>query len=98
MVWVFQKIYDNAQFKKILNEIQRILKKEGLIFVVDNVYPDNRKLISTSNLGDIYSGNNNSTPLRFFSDNSVLSCMKKIGLKRIKYQLIGHSFFELYKK
>jgi len=94
--WVFQEIFSNSAFKVILNGLDRIIKPDGLLLLTENIYPNTRKLHSTTDFGDIFINNGKPTLLRFFKNNTVSKILDP-DFELILSKLKGESFFELYK-
>jgi len=94
--WVFQEICDDGDFLHVLSEVRRVLRDDGKLIIAENVYPDSRKLIRASNLGDIFENHStHPTSLRFFRDNSLSAILKK-QFKLLFTKKVGDSFFEIY--
>lgn len=85
--WVFQEIIDDKSLKIIISEIKRIIKKNGLIIFVDNLYSDIRKEIKTSSMGELMQ-----------IDNSIIRQQKNNSMKTIfpnnEFKLLFHSEYE----
>ena len=85
--WVFQEIIDDKSLKIIISEIKRIIKKNGLIIFVDNLYSDIRKEIKTSSMGELMQ-----------IDNSIIRQQKNNSMKNIfpnnEFKLLFHSEYE----
>lgn len=96
--WVFQEIWENESFKAILLELQRILRKGGNIVVAENIYPNERTLFQNTDYGDLFFEKNMADKLRFFQNNTLISIMERIDLKRVKSLQVGYSYFEIYRK
>lgn len=94
--WILQELYEHIVFTGVINEICRILKTNGKLIVAENIYPDQRILRESTNMGDIFENQNNPPFLRFFPNNTLSAVIDKIGFNQIIYKQAGYSFFEVY--
>lgn len=97
--WVLQEISNESDFSTFLSEAKRVLSTEGSLIISENVYPDARKLLQRLPQGHIFANKNgHPSKLRFFFNNSFVGIMKNYELSLIKRKMIGHSFFEIYRR
>jgi ubiquinone/menaquinone biosynthesis C-methylase UbiE len=94
--WALQELTVDNNFNNILSEFERILKNNGLLLISENVYPDNRKLIETTSIGDIFENNELPPRLRFFKNNTLVKILNS-NFCLIYSEECNESFFELYK-
>ncbi|NQT49764.1 class I SAM-dependent methyltransferase [Candidatus Kuenenbacteria bacterium] len=97
--WVLQEMIDHEKFSIFLAEVKRILAPGGRFILAENIYPSDRILLTQSPQGNLFENKKGSpTKLRFFLHNSLAKIMKNYGLSLLQKQIVGHTFFEVYKK
>lgn len=95
--WVFQEIINDNEIYLILKEFDRILKSEGRIIIVENQYSDIRKIVKSTQYGDILKDNKGNL-LRQFPDNTLVNILKKSNYQKCNHIEFGMSFYEIYQK
>ncbi len=95
--WVFQEILEDKTLKNIVSEFKRILKPQGIIIIVDNIYSDIRHLLKSTQYGDLLEKNTNDI-IRQFKNNSVCSIFEEKHLNLLKHEEYQTSFYEIYIK
>lgn len=92
--WVFQEIIDDKSLKTIISEIKRIIKKNGLIIFVDNLYSDIRKEIKTSSMGELMQIDN--SIIRQQKNNSMKAIFSNNEFKLLFHSEYGSSYCEIF--
>ena len=95
--YVLQEIFDNAAFKKTVQEIHRVLSGTGKLVVVSNIYPDKRTLHESTALGDLYENEGEPALYRFFRGDTMSDVLNDSFICQSR-NLGGYSFLEVYAK
>lgn len=95
--WVFQEILNDNEMTLILSEMDRVLKKDGIIIVVENQYSDIRKIIKSTQYGDLLIDNKENV-LRQFSNNTLVNIFQRLHYYKRLHKEFEMSFYEVYQK
>lgn len=94
--WVLQELTSDDVLTSVVGELRRCIHPQGRLLVAENVYPDGRKLLRHSHLGDIFENRDDPPSLRFFRQNSVTPALAPRGFKEDLYHVVGVSFFQRF--
>jgi ubiquinone/menaquinone biosynthesis C-methylase UbiE len=95
--WVFQEITDEKILMLSLKEIERVLKPNSILVIINNIYPNDRELISKTSYGDIFKNGSDFLPkVRFFQENSMCNILSNYNLSLLKKDTCGWSYCEVY--